>query len=148
MILSGFVAYHHSHAALKQSLKVLFKQYGRVLDVTAHRSVRMRGQAFVTIDSIKAAALAVKEVKGFPLYGRPMVSYDAYQAASKEVLIRTMRSNWRLQRLKAMHSSSLRTKRMSPATKSNGSSKRVRIISPKMYAVVLTTRPQRNQTEG
>ena len=59
---------------MKQSLKVLFKQYSTVLDVTAHASVRMRGQAFVTLKSKEAAALAVKEVQGFPLYGKPVVS--------------------------------------------------------------------------
>jgi RNA recognition motif-containing protein len=59
---------------MKQSLKTLFKQYGTVLDVTAHSNVRMRGQAFVSMDSKEAAAKAVKEVKDFPLYGKPMVS--------------------------------------------------------------------------
>jgi len=57
---------------LKQTLKTLFKNYGRVLDVTAHRNVRMRGQAFVAMDSVEAAAKAVQEVKGFSLYGKPM----------------------------------------------------------------------------
>lgn len=58
---------------LKQSLKVLFREYGRVLAVTAHANVRMRGQAFVTLDSKRAAANAVREVEKFPLYGKPMV---------------------------------------------------------------------------
>ncbi|BGP24012.1 RNA binding protein [Rhodotorula toruloides] len=57
---------------MKQSLKVLFREYGRVLGVTAHRNVRMRGQAFVTLDSKEAAAKAVREVQKFPLYGKPM----------------------------------------------------------------------------
>ncbi len=34
----------------------------------------MRGQAFVSFESKEAAAQAVKEVKGFPLYAKPMVS--------------------------------------------------------------------------
>lgn len=77
-------------AVMKQSLKTLFKQYGNVLDVVAHRSIRMRGQAFVTLDSKDAAAKAVAEVKGFPLYGKPMVSlccwgsYDGETGAAKE----------------------------------------------------------------
>lgn len=62
---------------LKQSLKTLFKQYGPVLDIVAHRSIRMRGQAFVTMESKVAASKAVQEVKGFPLYGKPMVSSSA-----------------------------------------------------------------------
>lgn len=57
---------------MKQSLKVLFKEYGSVLGVTAHRNMRMRGQAFVTLDTKQAAAKAVKEVQKFPLYGKPM----------------------------------------------------------------------------
>ncbi|GAA5911421.1 hypothetical protein JCM6882_004998 [Rhodosporidiobolus microsporus] len=57
---------------MKQSLKVLFREYGSVLGVTAHRNLRMRGQAFVTLDSKEAAAKAVKEVQKFPLYGKPM----------------------------------------------------------------------------
>lgn len=58
---------------MKQSLKVLFREYGRVLAVTAHSNVRMRGQAFVTLDSERAAANAVREIEKFPLYGKPMV---------------------------------------------------------------------------
>ena len=54
----------------------MFKQYSTVLDVTAHKNVRMRGQAFVTLKSKEAAALAVKEVQGFPLYGKPVVSNE------------------------------------------------------------------------
>lgn len=58
---------------MKQTLRNLFKQYGKVLGVVAHKSIRMRGQAFVTLDDRELAAKAVKEVKGFPLYGKPMV---------------------------------------------------------------------------
>jgi RNA recognition motif-containing protein len=61
---------------MKQSLKVLFKEYGSVLGVTAHRNLRMRGQAFVTLDTKEAAAKAVKEVQKFPLYGKPLVSHS------------------------------------------------------------------------
>ncbi|BGP15440.1 hypothetical protein JCM10213_005059 [Rhodosporidiobolus nylandii] len=57
---------------MMQSLKVLFREYGQVLGVTAHRNIRMRGQAFVTLDSKEAAAKAVREVQKFPLYGKPM----------------------------------------------------------------------------
>lgn len=57
---------------MKQSLKNLFKSYGVVLDVVMHSNVRMRGQAFVAMASRQAAGAAVKEVRGFPLYGKPM----------------------------------------------------------------------------
>jgi len=57
---------------MKQSLRGLFKTYGPVLDVVAHRNIRMRGQAFVSFDNRETAHKALKEVKGFPLYSKPM----------------------------------------------------------------------------
>jgi len=57
---------------LKASLKGLFKSYGEVLDVVAHSNLRMRGQAFVSFENADIAKKALKEVKGFPLYSKPM----------------------------------------------------------------------------
>jgi U2 small nuclear ribonucleoprotein B'' len=57
---------------LKTSLEALFSVYGQVLSITAHDSLRMRGQAFVAFEDNSLAAKAVKEVNGFPLYGKPM----------------------------------------------------------------------------
>ncbi|GBE77310.1 RNA-binding domain-containing protein [Sparassis latifolia] len=57
---------------LKASLKGLFKSYGEVLDVVAHGNLRMRGQAFVSFESPEIAKRALKEVRGFPLYSKPM----------------------------------------------------------------------------
>ena len=58
---------------LKASLRGLFKSYGEVLDVVAHSNLRMRGQAFVSFESAEIAKKALKEVRGFPLYSKPMV---------------------------------------------------------------------------
>ncbi|KAH0837828.1 hypothetical protein J3R83DRAFT_6036 [Lanmaoa asiatica] len=58
---------------LKASLRGLFKSYGEVLDVVAHSNLRMRGQAFVSFASPEIAAKAMREVRGFPLYSKPMV---------------------------------------------------------------------------
>jgi U2 small nuclear ribonucleoprotein B'' len=60
-------------SVLKASLRGLFKSYGEVLDVVAHNNLRMRGQAFVSFESADVAKKALKEVKGFPLYSKPMV---------------------------------------------------------------------------
>lgn len=57
---------------LKTSLRGLFKSYGEVLDVVAHGNLRMRGQAFVSFESADIAKKAAKEVRGFPLYSKPM----------------------------------------------------------------------------
>lgn len=57
---------------MKETLKNLFKSYGVVLDVVMHRNLRMRGQAFIAMANRQAAARAVEEVRGFPLYGKPL----------------------------------------------------------------------------
>lgn len=64
---------HCGRAVMKQSLRGLFKSYGDVLDVVAHKNLRMRGQAFVSFADAEIARKAMKEVKGFPLYSKPMV---------------------------------------------------------------------------
>ena len=58
---------------MKKTLHMLFKNYGEVLDVVAHSNLRMRGQAFVSFESPEIARKALKEVRGFPLYSKPMV---------------------------------------------------------------------------
>jgi hypothetical protein len=58
---------------MKVTLKNLFRQYGVVLDVVAHKNIRMRGQAFVAMTDRTAAERAVKEIRGFPLYGKPVM---------------------------------------------------------------------------
>lgn len=57
---------------LKQTLRSLFKAYGEVLDVVAHKNLRMRGQAFVSFASTDVAKKAQREVNRFPLYNKPM----------------------------------------------------------------------------
>ena len=58
---------------MKQTLTNLFRNYGDVLDVVAHRNLRMRGQAFVSFPEIEIAKKAQKEVNRFPLYSKAMV---------------------------------------------------------------------------
>lgn len=58
---------------MKATLRGLFKSYGEVLDVVAHKNLRMRGQAFVSFASTESAKKALKDVQRFPLYSKPMV---------------------------------------------------------------------------
>ena len=58
---------------MKQTLRALFLNYGEVLDVVAHRNLRMRGQAFVSFPDVEIAQKAQREVNRFPLYSKPMV---------------------------------------------------------------------------
>ncbi|KAH6596054.1 hypothetical protein BASA50_005351 [Batrachochytrium salamandrivorans] len=57
---------------LRESLYYLFSQYGRVIDVVALKTMKMRGQAFVVLDTIPAATVAMRELQGFPLYDKNM----------------------------------------------------------------------------
>ncbi|KZS93224.1 RNA binding protein [Sistotremastrum niveocremeum HHB9708] len=59
-------------SVMKQTLTNLFANYGEVLDVVAHRNIRMRGQAFVSFKSADIAKKAQKEANRFPLYTKPM----------------------------------------------------------------------------
>ncbi|KAG4303558.1 hypothetical protein PCANB_000006 [Pneumocystis canis] len=58
---------------LKKSLEAVFSSYGTILDIVAHKNIRMRGQAFVVFDSIDSAQKAIADVQSFTLFDKPMV---------------------------------------------------------------------------
>ncbi|ODN93572.1 RNA binding protein [Cryptococcus wingfieldii CBS 7118] len=57
---------------MKETLSNLFKPYRPLGPVTAHRNVRMRGQAFVSFPDKETANQARRDVHEFPLYGKPI----------------------------------------------------------------------------
>ncbi|XP_022154903.1 U2 small nuclear ribonucleoprotein B'' 2-like [Momordica charantia] len=57
---------------LKRSLYALFSQYGRILDVVALKTPRLRGQAWVAFSEVTAASNAVRQMQNFPFYDKPM----------------------------------------------------------------------------
>jgi U2 small nuclear ribonucleoprotein B'' len=59
--------------AILSALKNTFGQYGKVVDIIANRTIRMRGQAFVIFQNLDHALNAKKELQGFPLFSKPMV---------------------------------------------------------------------------
>ncbi|KAI8988034.1 hypothetical protein BDF20DRAFT_853435 [Mycotypha africana] len=63
---------------LKNSLRTLFKQFGEVLDVVAHRNIRARGQAYIAYPDVESAEKAIKELQHFILYDKPMVVQFAH----------------------------------------------------------------------
>ena len=60
---------------LKRSLYALFSQYGRILDVVALKTPRLRGQAWVAFSEVTAASNAVRQMQNFPFYDKPMVRF-------------------------------------------------------------------------
>jgi U2 small nuclear ribonucleoprotein B'' len=57
---------------LKQDLKTVFSQFGNVINVIAHKNIRMRGQAFVVFEDLAAAEKALVGVQDFPFHGKKM----------------------------------------------------------------------------
>ncbi|MCL7038965.1 hypothetical protein MKW94_018241, partial [Papaver nudicaule] len=58
---------------LKRSLYAVFSQYGRILDVVALKTEKLRGQAWVVFSEVTAASNAVRQMQSFPFYDKPMV---------------------------------------------------------------------------
>ncbi|XP_049949387.1 U1 small nuclear ribonucleoprotein A-like [Schistocerca serialis cubense] len=57
---------------LKKSLCAIFSQFGQILDTVALKTLKMRGQAFVTFKDISSATNALRSTQGFPFYDKPM----------------------------------------------------------------------------
>lgn len=70
--------YFLNFAELKTSLYAVFCQFGQILDIVAHKNLRMRGQAFVAFKELSSATNALKSMQGFPFHGKPMVSSSFY----------------------------------------------------------------------
>ncbi|CAA0842373.1 U2 small nuclear ribonucleoprotein B [Striga hermonthica] len=57
---------------LKRSLYALFSQYGRILDIVALKTAKLRGQAWVAFSDVPAAGNAVRQMQNFPFYDKPI----------------------------------------------------------------------------
>lgn len=61
---------------LKKSLYAVFSQFGKILDIVALKTLKLRGQAWVVFDDITSATNALRQMQGFPFYDKPMrISY-------------------------------------------------------------------------
>lgn len=57
---------------LKDALRVLFSEFGNIIDIVAKTSLKAKGQAFIVYDKPEAARQAIEEADGFDLFGKPM----------------------------------------------------------------------------
>ncbi|CAH8646382.1 unnamed protein product [Dicrocoelium dendriticum] len=61
---------------LRRALYYLFGQHGRILDIIAMKTMKMRGQAFIIFQDIQSATTAFRSLQGFNLFQKPMrISY-------------------------------------------------------------------------
>jgi RNA recognition motif-containing protein len=72
---------------LKQDLETTFSQFGTVINVVAHKNLKMRGQAFVVFDDLSAAQAALEKVRGFEYHGKKMDVQFA-KSLSDDVVLR------------------------------------------------------------
>lgn len=61
-----------NHVEMKKSLYAIFSQFGPIIDIVTMKNFKMRGQAFVVFRDVAAATSAVRQMQGFPFYGKPM----------------------------------------------------------------------------
>lgn len=57
----------HKHE-LKRALYCLFSQHGRIIDIIALKTQKMRGQAFVIYQSLTSATSAFRVLQGFSFF--------------------------------------------------------------------------------
>jgi len=72
---------------LKQDLQTTFSQFGNVINVVAHKNLKMRGQAFVVFEDMGAAQAALEKVRGFEYHGKKMDVQFA-RTLSDDVVVR------------------------------------------------------------
>ena len=60
-------------ADLKKAIYAIFSQFGKILDVVALKTYRLRGQAWVVFADIRSAGEAIRTMQGFPFFDKPMV---------------------------------------------------------------------------
>lgn len=59
---------------LKKALYMLFSTYGTILDITALKTMKMRGQAHILYRDVQASTQAMRALQGFEFFGKEMVS--------------------------------------------------------------------------
>ncbi|KAL5963481.1 U2 small nuclear ribonucleoprotein B [Taenia solium] len=74
-------------ADLKRALYYLFSPYGRVLEIIAMKTPKMRGQAFIIFQALTSATTALRVLQGFQLFDKPMrIQYARKNSTQIEVL--------------------------------------------------------------
>jgi hypothetical protein len=64
---------------LKKSLHAVFSQFGKILEVLAFKTLKLKGQAWVIFEDVTSASNALRQMQGFPFYDKPMVSYPLFK---------------------------------------------------------------------
>jgi U2 small nuclear ribonucleoprotein B'' len=60
-------------AELKKCLYAIFSQFGKIMDIVAMKTYRLRGQAWIVFADVAASTTALRSMQGFPFFDKPMV---------------------------------------------------------------------------
>ncbi|KAK9841967.1 hypothetical protein WJX81_001657 [Elliptochloris bilobata] len=57
---------------LKKCLYAIFSQFGKIVDIVAMKTYRLRGQAWIVFADVSASTTALRSMQGFPFFEKPM----------------------------------------------------------------------------
>jgi len=57
---------------LKKALRAVFNQFGNICDIVAMKSIKRKGQAYISFDDVENAKAAINAMQGFPLFQKPL----------------------------------------------------------------------------
>ena len=72
---------------LKSQLFALFTTYGKIIDIIASKSQKMRGQAFLVFTDLAGATSAMRACEGMMFYDKPLVSNQINSRKSSYLII-------------------------------------------------------------
>merc|ERR1711976_611496 len=58
---------------IKRALHAIFGQFGKIIDVVALKTNKLRGQAWVVFSNVSSATNAMKTLQGFPFFDKPII---------------------------------------------------------------------------
>ena len=58
---------------LKKSLYAVFSQFGKIVDIVACKTLKLRGKAWVVFEDVTSATNALRQMQDFPFYDKSMV---------------------------------------------------------------------------
>jgi U2 small nuclear ribonucleoprotein B'' len=74
---------------IRSQLYALFTTYGKLVDVVATKTPKMRGQAFLVFTDLASATAALRACDGMIFYNKPMVRpYDSCPIGSLTLALR------------------------------------------------------------
>ncbi|GBF94622.1 U2 small nuclear ribonucleoprotein B [Raphidocelis subcapitata] len=116
---------------LKKCLHAMFSQFGRIVDVVALKTYRLRGQAWVVFADVGAATSALRSMQGFPFFEKPIrIEYARGKSDAVAKLEGTYKPDKDRGRKNAAARESLKAKRTAPAPAAAGAPAHARAPAP------------------